>query len=189
MPYLGRGLDKGNYLKLDDISSGFNGITTTFNLKAGGSAHYPGSVYSILVSLGGVIQEGESAYTINQDEITFASAPATVDDCFIQSLGVPLGVGVPGNGTVGGTQLSKPFSYDGYFYLDSTNNQVGIGSLTPQYDLDIVTTDTSIARLRSSSSTGTQDSLLLQSNSATALRFQPNFQAANKYNWSTDKDR
>ena len=183
MPYLGRGLDKGNYLKLDDITSGFNGITTTFNLKAGGSAHYPGSGYSILVSLGGIIQEGESAYTINQDEITFASAPSAVDDCYIISLGVPIGIGVPGNSTVSGTKLTKPFSYDGYFYFDSTNDRVGIGSLTPQYDLDVVSTDTSIARLRSSSATGTQDSLLLQSNSATALRFQPNFQAANKYNW------
>ena len=124
MPYLGRGLDKGNYLKLDDITSGFNGITTTFNLKAGGSAHYPGSGYSILVSLGGVIQEGESAYTINQDEITFAAAPSAVDDCFIVSLGVPLGVGVPGNSSVDGTKLSKPFNYDDYFYFDSTNNRV-----------------------------------------------------------------
>ena len=75
MPYLGRGLDKGNYLKLDDITSGFNGITTTFNLKAGGSAHYPGSGYSILVSLGGIIQEPIKSFTISDHQITFASAP------------------------------------------------------------------------------------------------------------------
>ena len=61
MAYLGRGLNSGNYLKLDDISSGFNGSATTFNLTSGGSAHYPGSAFSILVSLGGVIQEPESA--------------------------------------------------------------------------------------------------------------------------------
>ena len=183
MPYLGRGLDKGNYLKLDDITSGFNGITTTFNLKVGGSAHYPGSGYSILVSLGGVIQEGESAYTINQDEITFAAAPASVDDCFIVSLGVPLGVGVPGNSSVDGTKLSKPFNYDDYFYFDSTNNRVGIGTLTPQYDLDVVSTDTSATRIRSSSNTGVQDSLLLQSNGGTGIRFQPNFTPADKYNF------
>ena len=55
MPYLGRGLEKGNYLKLDDISSQFDGSKTTFDLTVGGSAHVPGSSYSLLVSLSGII--------------------------------------------------------------------------------------------------------------------------------------
>jgi len=107
MAYLGRGLNSGNYLKLDDISSGFNGSVTTFNLTSGGSAHYPGSAYSILVSLGGIIQEPESAYQINQNQIIFASAPNSADDFFCISLGEPLSIGVPGNGTVNGDQLNS----------------------------------------------------------------------------------
>ena len=107
MAYLGRGLNSGNYLKLDDISSGFNGSATTFNLTSGGSAHYPGSAFSILVSLGGVIQEPESAYQINQNQIIFASAPNSADDFFCISLGEPLSIGVPGNGTVDGAQLKS----------------------------------------------------------------------------------
>ena len=107
MAYLGRGLNSGNYLKLDDISSGFNGSATTFNLTSGGSAHYPGSAFSILVSLGGVIQEPESAYQINQNQIIFASAPNSTDDFFCISLGEPLSIGVPGNGTVNGEQLNS----------------------------------------------------------------------------------
>ena len=107
MAYLGRGLNSGNYLKLDDISSGFNGSATTFNLTSGGSAHYPGSAFSILVSLGGVIQEPESAYQINQNQIIFASAPNSTDDFFCISLGEPLSIGVPGNGTVDGSQLKS----------------------------------------------------------------------------------
>ena len=81
MPYVGRDLQRGNYLKLDDLESQFNGSKTTFNLESGGSAFYPGSAYSILVSLGGIVQEPESAYTINQNTITFAAAPVatTVD--------------------------------------------------------------------------------------------------------------
>ena len=75
MAYLGRGLNSGNYLKLDDISSGFNGSATTFNLTSGGSAHYPVSEFSILVSLGGVLLEPESAYHINQYQIKQTSAP------------------------------------------------------------------------------------------------------------------
>jgi hypothetical protein len=57
MSYRGRELTSGNYLKLDDIQSQFNGSTTTFNLTSGGSAFYPGSAFSLLVSLAGVVQE------------------------------------------------------------------------------------------------------------------------------------
>lgn len=100
MSYRGRELTSGNYLKLDDISSQFNGSTTTFNLTSGGNLFYPGSSYSILVVLGGVVQEPESAYTINQYQITFASAPGVSDDFFCIVMGVALGVGVPADGTV-----------------------------------------------------------------------------------------
>ena len=66
MPYIGRELDSGNYLKLDDISSSFNGSTTTFNLTAAGKAFFPGSAFSILVNLAGVAQEPESHLQFNE---------------------------------------------------------------------------------------------------------------------------
>ena len=139
MSYLGRALTAGNYLKLDDLSSQFNGTQKTFNLTSGGQAFYPGSAFSILVSLGGVIQEPESAYQINQSQITFAVAPQVSDDFFCIALGVALGVGVPADGTVSGEKLKKPFSYDdGLLYLDDANNRVGINSTAPRTSLDIV---------------------------------------------------
>ena len=101
MPYLGRELTSGNYLKLDDITSQFNGSTTTFQLKSGGSDFFPGSSFSLLVSVAVVIQEADSAYQINNNEITFATAPGASDDAFIIVLGLALGIGVPGDGTVG----------------------------------------------------------------------------------------
>ena len=138
MPYLGRDLDKGNYLKLDDISSSFNGSTTTFDLKAGGSDFYPGSAYAILVSLGGILQEPEGAYTINNNQITFASAPVSGDTFFCTVIGTSVGIGVPGHGTVNGSQLASPFNYDaGLLYLDSTNDKVGIASESPTVELDV----------------------------------------------------
>ena len=100
MAYIGRQLDAGNYLKLDDISSQFNGSTVRFNLTSGGNPYYPGSPFSILVSLGGVVQEPDSAYQIDQNEIIFAVAPQSTDDFFCISLGEALGIGVPGEGTV-----------------------------------------------------------------------------------------
>jgi len=138
MPYIGRDLNRGNYLKLDDISSSFNGSTQTFNLTVGGSAFSPGSAFSILVSVGGVIQEPESAYQINNSEITFANAPTASDGFFCIALGMPIGVGVPGNGTVNGAQIAKPFNYDGFFYLNDGTNRVGINSSSPSETLDII---------------------------------------------------
>ena len=107
MPYLGRELTSGNYLKLDSIQSQFDGSETTFNLKSGGSDFYPGSSYSLMVSLAGVIQEAESAYEINNNQITFKAPPASTDDCFIIVLGLALGVNVPGNATVGSAQIQS----------------------------------------------------------------------------------
>ena len=105
MAYLGRGLDRGNYLKLDDISSQFNGNTVTFNLTSGGQAFYPGSSFSILVSVAGIIQEPESAYTIDQNQIIFASAPTSSDNYYCIALGVPLNINVPGDNTVSTTKI------------------------------------------------------------------------------------
>jgi len=138
MPYIGRDLNRGNYLKLDDISSSFNSSTKTFDLKVGGSAFTPGSAFSILVSVGGVIQEPESAYQVNNSQITFANAPTAQDGFFCIALGVSLGIGVPGSGTVNGPQMAKPFNYDGFFYLNDANNRVGINSSIPTASLDVI---------------------------------------------------
>ena len=138
MPYVGRDLQRGNYLKLDDISSSFDGSTTTFNLTSGGNAFFPGSSFSLIVSLGGVVQEPESAFQIDKSQIIFAQAPTPNDDFFCIVQGVALGVGVPGHNTVGNDHLTKPISYGDYFRWDSTNNRVGINTLSPSVALDVV---------------------------------------------------
>ena len=77
MAYIGRQQSPGSFLKLDDISSQFNDVKTTFNLKVGGEPFFAGNPYTLLVSLGGVIQEAISAFQIVEDRITFASAPTS----------------------------------------------------------------------------------------------------------------
>lgn len=126
MAYIGRQLNAGNYLKLDDISSQFNGSTVRFNLTSGGNPHYPGSPFSILVSLGGVIQEPSSAYEIDENQIIFAAAPQSTDDFFCISLGEALGIGVPGEGTVSTNKIQ----YESVTYekLDPLARGVGIQS-------------------------------------------------------------
>ena len=107
MPYIGRDLSQGNYLKLDSIESQFNGSKVSFALTAGGSAFFPGSSMALLVSVAGVIQEAESAFTIDQSNIEFASAPSAGDDCFIIVLGTSIGVSVPADGSVTMAKLAQ----------------------------------------------------------------------------------
>ena len=75
MAYIGRQQSPGSFIKLDDISSQFNNVKTSFDLKVGGEPFFAGNPYTLLVSLGGVIQEAISAFQIVEDTITFASAP------------------------------------------------------------------------------------------------------------------
>ena len=83
MGLIGRQQSSGAFLKLDDIASQFDGSTSTFNLTLGGQAFFAENPYSLLVSIGGVIQEPISAFTINQNQINFASAPTAGADFFI----------------------------------------------------------------------------------------------------------
>ena len=83
MAYIGRQQSSSAFLKLDEISSQFNGSKTTFNLNAGGEAFYPDNPYTLLVSLGGVIQEPVTSFTINDDQIVFSAAPSAGASFFI----------------------------------------------------------------------------------------------------------
>ena len=82
MAYIGRQQTSGAFLKLDDLSSQFNHSTTTFSLTVGGESYYPGNPFTLLVSLGGVIQEPVASFTITENQITFASAPTSGSNFF-----------------------------------------------------------------------------------------------------------
>ena len=84
MPYLGNNLRSNNdYKTIDDISSSFNGSTTSFSLLVGGSAPVPFPKYEtqLIISVGGVIQEpdssGSSGFRLSGTNIVFSSAPAS----------------------------------------------------------------------------------------------------------------
>ena len=83
MGLIGRQPSSGAFLKLDDIASQFDDSTPTFNLTLGGQAFFAGYPYTLLVSLGGVIQEPIAAFTITESQINFAAAPMAGADFFI----------------------------------------------------------------------------------------------------------
>ena len=83
MPYIGNTIRSAeDYRLIDDISSGFNGSTTSFALQVSGAAPspFPKSPQQVLISVNGVIQEpdpsGSSGFNLVGTNIVFSSAPA-----------------------------------------------------------------------------------------------------------------
>jgi hypothetical protein len=68
-----------SYAQLDDISNLFDGSTTTFTLRVGGTAYSPNPASNIMVFLGGIAQipGAGNAYTVSGSTITFEEAPLT----------------------------------------------------------------------------------------------------------------
>ena len=60
---------------IDDISSSFDGSTTTFALTSSGAVFHALTARSIIVVLGGIIQEPGVDYTVDGQNLTFTTAP------------------------------------------------------------------------------------------------------------------
>jgi plastocyanin len=87
-----------NIFELDDISSGFNNSTTTFNLTRNSAVFTPQSAAQMQISLGGVVQEPSTDYTVSGSTITFTTAPNAGLDFF---------------GVVRGTAVAIDYANDG----------------------------------------------------------------------------
>jgi len=117
MPYVGPQPKLGRNREVDDISSGFNGSTTAFTLQVSGSNISPGTANEITVSLGGVIQNPGTDYTIAGSTLTFTTAPASGLSFFAVVLGqgIDRDVGTPSDSSVTAAKLVNP--------LDLPDNQ------------------------------------------------------------------
>ena len=90
MPYLGNNLQVAfeSYKAIDDISSSFNGSTTSFALQVGGATPnpFPKIPQNCLISVGGVVQEpddtGTTGFKFTGTNIVFSSAPAAGESFF-----------------------------------------------------------------------------------------------------------
>lgn len=101
MGYIGVQPARGQYRKLTDISSGFNGTATSFQLSVppGGVNYYiiPSSPQQLMVSVGGIIQNPGVDYTTTGSQIIFTTAPAAGLSFFGTFLG-DVGNGVSASG-------------------------------------------------------------------------------------------
>ena len=100
MSYIGQRPVVGRYIKLDQISSGFNGSETSFSMTAGSQAVFPGTARNLLLSLGGVIQEPDTNFTISGSTLTFTTAPVANTTFFAVIFGDMQSTGTPSDGTV-----------------------------------------------------------------------------------------
>ena len=106
MPYIGKEPEHGNYQRLDTIAGSFNGSLSTFNLTADGVEVYPTSPATMIISLGGVIQEPNTAYTVSGSKITFTTNPASGTTFWGVSLGDTLDIGTPSDKSVTSAKLA-----------------------------------------------------------------------------------
>ena len=112
MAYIGPEPKLGRNREVDDISSGFNGSTTAFTLQVSGSNVSPGTANEIIVSLGGVIQNPNTDYTIAGSTLTFTTAPASGLSFFAVVLGqgIDRDVGTPSDSSVTAAKLVNPLN-------------------------------------------------------------------------------
>ena len=122
MPYIGQQLTTAqpSYLIIDDISSSFNGSTTSFALQVNGStpAPFPVAAQNCLISVGGVVQEpdsgGTNGFNLSGSNIVFSSAPSSGESFWGVVLAgadyVNVGAQFP-DGSVSNPSISRPVSW------------------------------------------------------------------------------
>lgn len=138
-PYLYRN-NLTNVQLLDDISASFNGTTTQFNLTTNGSPFHAVSARSLLIILGGIVQEPDSDYTVSAGVITFTTAPLSGLTFAARNIyglnrltGINDGLVTPASLSLGGPEwdTSGNLTVDGNITQTGVTNNVYINTDTP----------------------------------------------------------
>jgi len=126
MAYIGNTQQNQSYSPAVDYFSG-TGSTTSFTLS-----RPVASVAQIEAVIENVVQNPSSAYTVSGNTITFTSAPPSgTNNIYIKYTSPNTQVVQPGQSTVYPSSLST-----GGMYWDTSGN-VGIGTTSPGYPLDV----------------------------------------------------
>ena len=168
MGYVGTAPLSGDYRKLDDISSGFNGSTTGFTLQVGSVNVTPPKETTLLISVGGILQEPITAYTVSGSTITFTAAPESGADFFGVMLGEATTIGTPSDGTISAAKVENTFisgqteitsgldAADELLYSDGgTIKRVGLDTLATKFAGTGISASSGVLNLDTITSLGT----------------------------------
>ena len=108
MAYIGVRPLSGRYAIIDDISAGFNGVSTAFGLNVAGQPISPELAQNCLIVLGGAVQTASGGvdygtdfdYGIAGAVINFVTPPTAGLTFYGMVYGSVLGIGQPSDGTV-----------------------------------------------------------------------------------------
>ena len=109
MSYIGQTPQVGNFVKLDDISTQFDGNTSTFT-TAVSTVHYTVSnPFATLVVAGGNVLQPEIDYNFSNDTIVFNTAPtsAWLNNFWVIVYGDMMDTGIPSDGTITNAKLTN----------------------------------------------------------------------------------
>ena len=142
MAYIGKQPIVGNHILLDDISGSFNGSTTAFTLQSGAVNVFPEAEQNCIISISGVVQYPNDAYTISGSTITFTSAPLSSDTFSGVVLGNVYDIGTPSDASVTASSLGSTFySVNNQIFTDitvsSNKNAIVAGPITVSGTLTI----------------------------------------------------
>jgi hypothetical protein len=147
MAYIGTQPTQGRFILLDDISGSFNGTLTDFTLQSGAVNVLPENEQNCIISISGVVQYPNDAYTISGSTITFTSAPLATDTFSGVVLGNVYDIGTPSDASVTASSLgSTYYSVNNQTFTDitvSTNkNAIVAGPITVSGTLTIASGST-----------------------------------------------
>ena len=105
MAYIGNSpANVGNYQIIDDISSSFNGSTTSFALASGSITITPAKSGQLLVGVNGVMQQpddtGTNGFKVSGSNVVFSSPPASGDTFWAVYQGQNVDIGTPSDDVV-----------------------------------------------------------------------------------------
>ena len=183
MSYIGPEPNPGQNREVDDISSSFNGSLADFTLQVNSQNVSPGSSNAIIVSLGGVVQNPGTDYTVAASTLTFTTAPASGLSFFGLVLGQSVDTQTIGDASVTATKLASPLDLpdnqkirfgtgnDLSVYHDASNSYIedsGSGSLFIRGS-DLILEDAGGNDYISCSDTGTGGTVTLKHNASTVF--------------------
>lgn len=110
MPFIGKEPVQGSFKALDAITPDGS---TSYNLLFNGSAYDPGQAERLIVSVNGVTQAPNAAFTVSGSTITFTEAVTANDTIdYIVGMGDVFDVGSVSDGTITPAKLASTLVLD-----------------------------------------------------------------------------